>query len=223
MLAGRWPNPIPEPAGLRPAPRIASAYSCPFCARPGRPRCAPSALAPAALHLYPFGPPSAAPGDPIFLNEPLFSYAVVWYYARMNTDTAVPDCSQQTPKPWLFQPGQSGNPRGRPPGCGGRARALQILDEVGNREDNAKLLSAAFDTAMKMQPLQFFMKVMAPLLPKEALLRVENKAASVGPWVSLLEVCRYREIEKRAIAAGIEMPPPVQRLRHLGQEPEGEK
>lgn len=134
----------------------------------------------------------------------------------MNTETAVPDCSKQIAKPWLFQPGQSGNPAGRPHGAGGRQRALQILDEVGNREDNAQLLSEAMDKAMKQNPLKFFMQVMAPLLPKEALLRVENKNASAGPWVTLIEVCRYREIEKRAIAAGIELPPPVQRLARNG-------
>lgn len=93
---------------------------------------------------------------------------------------------------------------------------MQILDEISSREDNAALLADAMDAAMKKNPLGFFLKYMAPLLPKEALLRVENKAAACGPWVSLIEVCRYREIEKRAIAAGIELPPPVQRLARNG-------
>lgn len=140
--------------------------------------------------------------------------------SAMN-ETAVPDCSKQIPKPWLFQPGQSGNPAGRPHGAGGRQRALQILDEVGNRQDNAQLLAEAMDKAMKQNPLKFFMQVMAPLLPKEALLRVENKAASVGPWVTLVEVARFREIERRAQAAGIELPPPaVLHHRNGGPRPE---
>ena len=132
-------------------------------------------------------------------------------YIEHMTITPVSDCSEQTDRPWLFKPGQSGNKAGRPPGAGGRQRALQILDEVGNREDNAQLLSAAFDAAFKKNPLQFFLKVMAPLLPREALLKVE-KAGDCGPWVSLIEVARLREIEQRAIAAGLELPPPAQRL-----------
>lgn len=138
----------------------------------------------------------------------------------MNTETPDIACSEQAPN--RFRPGQSGNPAGRPPGIvGGRTRALQILDEISSKEDNAELLSAAFDAAMKKNPLQFFLRYMAPLLPKEALLRVENKNASCGPWTSLLEVCRWREIEKRAIAAGLELPPPVQRLaRNGGPRPE---
>ena len=85
---------------------------------------------------------------------------------------------------------------------------MQILDEVGNREDNAQLLAEAMDKAMKQNPLKFFMQVMAPLLPREALLKVESKA-SCGPWVTLVEVARYREIEKRAQEAGLELPPPA--------------
>ena len=132
-------------------------------------------------------------------------------------DMSDPDCSKQTPKPWLFKPGQSGNPRGRPSGTvGGRTRALQILDEVSNREDNAALLAQAMDAAMKKNPLAFFLKYMAPLLPKEALLRVENTASnSCGPWVSMVEVMRYREIERRAKEAGLELPPPVPRVQRL--------
>lgn len=98
---------------------------------------------------------------------------------------------------------------------------MQILDEISSREDNAALLADAMDTAMKKNPLAFFLKYMAPLLPKEALLRVENKAASVGPWVTLVEVARFREIERRAQAAGIELPPPaVLHHRNGGPRPE---
>ena len=91
---------------------------------------------------------------------------------------------------------------------------MQILDEVSNREDNAELLAKAMDAAIKKNPLAFFLKYMAPLMPKEALLRVENKAANCGPWVSLIEVMRYREIEKLAQEAGLELPPPIPRAQH---------
>jgi hypothetical protein len=79
------------------------------------------------------------------------------------------------------------------------------------------------DAAMKKNPLAFFLKYMAPLLPKEALLRVESNASnSCGPWVSMVEVMRYREIERRATEAGLELPPPVPRAQRLrpGDDPQ---
>ena len=143
----------------------------------------------------------------------------VWYDAPMNTITN----DSEPSRPWLFKPGNNANPRGRPPGTvGGRTRALQILDEVSNREDNAALLAQAMDAAMKKNPLAFFLKYMAPLLPKQALLRVENNASHCGPWVSMVEVMRYREIERRAKEAGLELPPPIPRAQRLrpGDDPQ---
>jgi len=122
-------------------------------------------------------------------------------------------------RPWLFKPGNNANPAGRPAGTvGGRTRALQILDEVSTRQDNAQLLAEAMDAAMKKNPLAFFLKYMVPLMPKEALLRVQATAQEHRGWRSLVEIARLDEIERRAIAAGIEIPPPIVRPRLEGPE-----
>ncbi|MBP8655170.1 MAG: hypothetical protein KBI43_01850 [Kiritimatiellae bacterium] len=41
--------------------------------------------------------------------------------------------------------------------------------------------------------------------------RVES-APSCGPWVDLVEVCRLRDIEERAKAAGLDIPPPPRKV-----------
>ena len=138
--------------------------------------------------------------------------------SAMNQNPVSTSCQPVPRRPdGRLAPGANLNPHGRPTGSvGGRSRALQILDEVSNREDNAQLLAEAMDAAMKKNPLAFFLKYMAPLLPKEALLRVESNASnSCGPWVSMVEVMRYREIERRAQEAGLELPPPVPRVQRL--------
>ena len=141
----------------------------------------------------------------------------VWcMMSAMNQNPVSTSCQPVPRRPdGRLAPGANLNPHGRPTGSvGGRSRALLILDEISSKEDNAALLAQAMDAAMKKNPLAFFLKYMAPLLPKEALLRVESNASnSCGPWVSMVEVMRYREIERRAQEAGLELPPPIPRVQ----------
>lgn len=138
--------------------------------------------------------------------------------SAMNQNPVSTSCQPVPRRPdGRLAPGANLNPHGRPAGSvGGRSRALQILDEVSTRQDNAQLLAEAMDAAMKKNPLQFFLRYMVPLMPKEALLRVQATAQEHRGWRSLVEIARLDEIERRAIAAGIEIPPPIVRPARLG-------
>ncbi len=118
----------------------------------------------------------------------------------MNDSSDI-SCSEQSGRQ-LFRPGQSGNPTGRPKGIvGGRTRALQILDEVSSRTDNAQLLADAMDAAIKKNPLSFFLKYMAPLMPKEAIHKITTDVQQRSPWRSMTETMAEDRETRRNLQA----------------------
>jgi len=85
-----------------------------------------------------------------------------------------------------FEPGKSGNPRGRPKGSyRGRTRALMALDKmIGNKKSEAKMIRAP-EKYLDDKPLEFFKTIVMPLLPKEAKVDVEHDG--IVEWKSLVE------------------------------------
>lgn len=91
-----------------------------------------------------------------------------------------------------FQPGESGNPAGRPRGsCSGRTMALRALDDMLAEDENIEMLKAAFVAELHKNPIRFFMDIIMPLLPRNAVLDL----GSAGPiqWVSLLDAFPLRD------------------------------
>ena len=85
----------------------------------------------------------------------------------------------------MFQPGQSGNPRGRKKGsCGGRAQALASLDRILAKSKNKAKLEKALEKELSDNPLRFFKNIIMPLLPKESKLSVGQDG--IVEWKSLL-------------------------------------
>lgn len=121
-------------------------------------------------------------------------------------------------EPTRFIPGGAPGP-GRPKGSvSGRAKAIALIDEIIT--DNADDLRAALLQEFRKNPVRFWTRYGFPLVPQALVAKVET-APSVGPWVTLVEVARYREIEKRAQEAGLELPPPAVILpRNGGPRPE---
>lgn len=125
-------------------------------------------------------------------------------------NTFVNDCTEQ--KPWLFKPGQSGNPAGRPKGAvSGRMQALQTLDNFMGETDTQQALSDALRTAFHKDPFGFFERVLMKLFPTEALHKIQAENVVRSPWVSIPELCRLRDIEKLALEAGLALPPATKR------------
>ena len=88
----------------------------------------------------------------------------------------------------MFQPGQSGNPAGKPKGCvGGRSRALKVLDDMLAKEENLAALEAALQTELHKNPLRFFRTIVMPLLPRDARLEIQNEPQNIS-WQPLLSV-----------------------------------
>ncbi|MBP9533427.1 MAG: hypothetical protein KBE52_02600 [Bilophila sp.] len=115
--------------------------------------------------------------------------------------------------PAQFQRGCAPGP-GRPKGAvGGRARAVQLIDDLLTK--HADKLEEALEAELLKNPVRFWTRYGLPLVPQAMVARVET-AQQGSPWISLLEAARLREIERRAEAAGIELPPTVQRVRPGG-------
>ena len=111
--------------------------------------------------------------------------------------------------PALFQRGCApgpGRPRGR---VGGRSRAIQLIDDLITK--HSEKLESALEAEFLKNPVRFWTRYGFPLVPSAMVARVES-APSCGPWVDLVEVCRLRDIEERAKAAGLDIPPPPRKV-----------
>jgi len=111
--------------------------------------------------------------------------------------------------PALFQRGCAPGP-GRPRGSvGGRSRAIQLIDDLITK--HSEKLESALEAEFLKNPVRFWTRYGFPLVPSAMVARVES-APSCGPWVDLVEVCRLRDIEERAKAAGLDIPPPPRKV-----------
>ena len=116
--------------------------------------------------------------------------------------------------PAQFQRGCAPGP-GRPRGSvGGRARAIQLIDDLLTK--HADKLHDALEAELLKNPVRFWTRYGLPLVPQAMVARVETTQTQGSPWISLLDAARLREIERRAEAAGLELPPTVQRVRPGG-------
>lgn len=73
------------------------------------------------------------------------------------------DVTDQEQKPWLFKPGQSGNPAGRPRGSRSKLSEDFLSDTYQQWQEHG---SEALETMAKSEPAKFCQMV-AGLLPKE--------------------------------------------------------
>jgi hypothetical protein len=113
-------------------------------------------------------------------------------------------------EPTRFVPGGAPGP-GRPRGAvGGRTKAIQIIDNLITK--HADKLEEALEAELLKNPVRFWQRYGLPLVPQAMVARVETTQHG-SPWISLLEAARLREVERRAQAAGLELPAPVQMVR----------
>lgn len=84
-----------------------------------------------------------------------------------------------------FQPGQSGNPRGRRKGsCGGRIQALAVLDRILAKSKNKTMLEEELEKEFSANPVRFFKTLVMPLMPKES--KVDVGHDGIVLWRNLL-------------------------------------
>ena len=84
-----------------------------------------------------------------------------------------------------FNPGESGNPVGRPKGSyGGRIQALAALDRMLGKKKNQTVLVKALEQEFVSNPVRFFKTIIMPLLPRESKLKLDQDG--VVQWRSLL-------------------------------------
>ena len=83
-----------------------------------------------------------------------------------------------------FQPGQSGNPDGRPKGSkSGRMQAVGVLDSILKDEGTLATLREGLQKSLERDPVWFFRRIIMPLLPKDATVQLDKKGAI--QWVRL--------------------------------------
>jgi len=81
---------------------------------------------------------------------------------------------EDTGERMVWERGQSGNPGGRPRGTGkphGRVLALRLLDKMLEEEDVQVLLGQKFREAFRKNPVVFYERIIAPLLPRDVTLK----------------------------------------------------
>ena len=116
-----------------------------------------------------------------------------------------------------FEPGQSGNPVGRPKGSyGGRIQALAALDRMLGKKRNQSILVKALEQEFQTDPVRFFKTVIMPLLPRESKLKLDHDG--VVQWRSLLGPSgdNGRTIEGRTIEENADKE--TERQDHFGQD-----
>ena len=85
-------------------------------------------------------------------------------------------------------PGFALNPAGRPKGAvSGRARALELVDEILSEKKCSESLAGALREALMKKPLWFFVNIVMPLLPKETK-GVLDGGDRIFEWRGLLSV-----------------------------------
>jgi len=74
-----------------------------------------------------------------------------------------------------FQPGQSGNPAGKPKGAvSGRTQLVKALDQMLQSDANQQALLDGLQASLTKDPVSFFRTIIMPMLPKEASVNIEH-------------------------------------------------
>ena len=79
------------------------------------------------------------------------------------------------------QPGQSANPKGRPPGPSRSGESIGlVIDRMLKRRSNRKILAQALEQAFREDPLRFLKTVVPRFLPKDGKMPVEKDRLPAG-------------------------------------------
>lgn len=85
-----------------------------------------------------------------------------------------------------FGPGNRAGAAGRPKGLPtGRQQALALIDRFLSEAETMAALESAMREAFNADPLDFYKKVVAPILPRETRLKVAQ-AEGIVEWRSIL-------------------------------------